>query len=152
MGERFQRLLKQLGFKSNVAFAEAIKSSEGKVRDIIKGRVKTLSPEILDFLILKNVNLNWLFTGIGGEGEMFLGGNTEEPAVYDEKYGSFIQGKTVINGKAEAKKAYEAYLARSGKSPVSADSISLEGLDESEKAHVINTVKILQDAKKKKGK
>jgi hypothetical protein len=69
-----------------------------------------------------------------------------ENQTFADEDGSFVSGK-------EAKKAYEAYLARSGKSRVTAaDSVSLEGLTESEKEHVMNTVKILQDAKKKKGK
>ena len=92
MGERFQKLIKGLGFKSNVAFADKIKSSEGKVRDIIKGRVKTLSPEILEFLISKKVDLNWLFTGVEGEGEMFLSdaGNANKPDVSFDKRGNPI--------------------------------------------------------------
>ncbi len=140
MGDRFQRLIKQLGFKSNVAFAEKIKSSEGKVRDIIKGRVKTLSPEILEFLIIKKVDLNWLFTGVEREGGMFLSDAGNGGMAFTNEidaYGNISQ------------KFYQPSESKKSKSK-SADVVSLEGLSESEKEHVINTVKLFREAKGKK--
>ncbi len=150
MRERLQLLLSTLKVKP-AEFCLKTGIPKSRFSDVISGKTNNLSVEaITKVLQIYNVNLNWLLTG---EGEMFLAGNTEESVFYDAKNGTFIQGNLVINDKVEAKKAYEAYLARSGKSRVTAaDSVSLEGLDDSEKEHVINTVKILQDAKKKKGK
>lgn len=145
---RLKELIQALEM-SQVEFAKNLGIAKSTVSDVINGRLKDLpNPVQLKLYREYNVNLNWLLTG---EGEMFLAGNAKKPTVfYDaenqtfaDEDGSFVSGK-------EAKKAYNAYLARSGKSPVSADSISLEGLDEVQKKVVIDLVNSYKP--KKKGK
>lgn len=69
IGERFDELIHGLGL-SYTEMAEELGVSDSRVRDIVKGRAKSIPPEIQVILIERyNVNLNWLITG---RGEMFI--------------------------------------------------------------------------------
>lgn len=137
MGDRFKQILKRLGFSNN-SFAKELKITEGTVRNIINNKGNSISPTVLTYLFNRGYNINWLLTGEGG---MFL-----EDKDNDDSAASRVKVKFDDNGLPIT----EIIPVHSKKSKSkSADVVSLEGLSDSEKEHVINTVKLFLAGKGK---
>jgi len=137
MRDRIMLLLTNLKIKP-AEFCVKTGIPKSRFSDLVNGKTANLSAEaIIKIRTIYNVNSNWLLTGEGG---MFLGDVDNADNTVEVTFDENGYPITKIYQPSESKKSKTK----------SADVVSLEGLSDSEKEHVINTVKLFLAGKGKK--